>query len=63
MCQPGEFCVAGLGVATKCTAGKFCSDYELSAVSGDCSARHYCLEGATTHAPRDLNTEKGALCT
>ena len=60
MCAKGEFCPEGSGTATACTAGKYCENSLLSAVSGDCASGFFCLEGSTSAKPTEVL--EGAIC-
>ena len=45
-----------------CTAGSYCADAGLSAVSGSCNTGYYCSGGASVPSPSDLSTS-GSSCT
>lgn len=59
-CPKGNFCPTGSVAPTKCTPGSYCQIAALTAVTGQCSAGFYCLEGASSPTPRDRVT--GAVC-
>lgn len=59
-CDRGSTCVSG--TMTPCTAGKYCEDIALTAVSGDCYQGYYCNAGAKTKTPTDLTTMNGDKC-
>lgn len=61
-CDAGNFCPSGASVQTTCTAGKYCSEDYLIAVSGDCLERYYCIGGTNAERPTDLSTEFGDIC-
>ncbi|KAG7455700.1 SCO-spondin-like isoform X1, partial [Solea senegalensis] len=44
----------------RCSAGSFCSETGLSAVSGPCLSGFYCLEGS--HSPSPVLSESGSVC-
>jgi hypothetical protein len=62
-CDAGNFCIAGSSSQTTCTAGKYCSEDYLSAVSGDCTQRYYCLGGTNIARPTNTATMFGDICT
>ena len=39
-----------------CTPGMYCPNYGMTAPAGNCSARYYCAENATTATPTDGST-------
>ena len=59
ICEPGYYCPGG-SLRIKCPAGSYCSGYGSSAVTGQCEAGYYCMEGAQVQNPTD-NTQ-GNMC-
>lgn len=61
-CNDGYFCPTGATTQNSCTAGKYCSEDYLAAVSGDCVERYYCIGGTNAERPTSLATNKGNIC-
>lgn len=61
-CLAGNFCPAGASSLISCTAGKYCSEDYLSAVSGDCTERYYCTGGTDTERPVSNIYDFGNIC-
>ena len=60
ICKKGEFCPKGSSSPTICTAGFYCNQYKLSAVSGICPAGYYCSGGTKDRFP--VNKTYGDIC-
>lgn len=54
-CPPGTFNPldqqGSLSACQACTGGKYCDQYAMTAVAGDCAAGHYCSSGSKVKFP------------
>lgn len=45
-----------------CTSGKYCNSLHQTAVTGDCTAGHYCLASQTSPTPTGTSSTGGGQC-